>query len=109
MAGTEENCEPTTDSSVYPSGGCTLNGCSADRAAGDRTIFNNDVLVHIFREDRRVLPRRDVGDVASRNTDQDGDLPVRVVLPQRGTFIFRSFANSLAELQKIKLSKPPGI
>ena len=81
MAGTEQNCEPTTDSSVYPS----LNGCGGNSAAGDGTIFDNDVLVHIFREDRRVLPRGDVGDATSHNTDQDDDLPVRVVLPQGET------------------------
>src|SRR5262249_3275025 len=59
--------------------------CSGDRAAGDRTIFDDDVLVHVFRQDRRVLPRGDVGDAASRNTDQDGDLPVRIVLSPGGT------------------------
>src|SRR5262245_61775109 len=36
MAGTEQNCE---------------------RAAGDWTIFDDDVLVDIFRHDRRLLPR----------------------------------------------------
>src|SRR5262249_41751920 len=64
--------------------GCTLNGGSGDRAAGDRTIFDDDVLVDIFRHDRRVLPRGDVGDAAGRNTDQDGDLPVWIVLPPSG-------------------------
>src|SRR5262249_28695001 len=42
-------------------------------------------LVDIFRHDRRVLPRGDVGDAAGRNTDQDGDLPVWIVLPPGGT------------------------
>src|SRR5262249_40050819 len=65
--------------------GCTLNGSSGDRAAGDWTIFDDDVLVDIFRHDRRVLPRGDVGDAAGRNTDQDGDLPVWIVLPPGGT------------------------
>ena|SRR6516225_10846675 len=65
MAGTEQNCEPTTDSSVYP--------------------IDDDVLVDIFRHNRCVLPRGDVGDATGRNTDQDGDLPVRIVLPSSRT------------------------
>src|SRR5262249_52424828 len=31
------------------------------------------------------IPRGDVGDTAGRNTDQDGDLPVWIVLPPSGT------------------------
>jgi hypothetical protein len=84
MAGTEQNCEPTTDSSVYPSGAAVSTAAAATAPPATGRFFDDDVLVDILRHDRRVLPRGDVGDAAGRNTDQDGDLPVWIVLAPSG-------------------------